>query len=116
LCREGYGPRFDLIPEFVAELVNAKVDVIYVTGDSAIRTAQRATATIPILGATSDMVGSGIVNSLAHPNGNTTGISLFAAELDGKRQEILIEAMPELRHMAALVDSNAQSHLTYAGD
>jgi putative tryptophan/tyrosine transport system substrate-binding protein len=104
-----YGPRVDLIPEFVAELVNAKVDVIYVTGESAIRAAQRATTTIPILGATADLVGSGLVNSLAQPNGNTTGISLFGAELDGKRQEILIEAVPELRHMAALVDSNTTS-------
>jgi len=66
----------------------------------------RATATIPILGSTDDMVGSGLVNSLAHPGGNTTGTSIFATELDGKRQEILIEAVPGLRRMAALADSN----------
>ena len=65
----------------------------------------RATATIPILGSTDDMVGSGLVNSLAHPGGNTTGTSIFATELDGKRQEILIEAVPGLRRMAALADS-----------
>ena len=101
------GPRVDLIPEFVAELVNAKVDVIYVTGDLGIRAAQRATTTIPIIGSTEDMVGSGLVNSLAHPGGNTTGLSILATELNGKRQEILIEALPGLRRMAALADPNA---------
>jgi putative ABC transport system substrate-binding protein len=76
------------------------------TGDTAIRAVQQATTTIPILGSTDDMVGSGLVKSLARPDGNTTGTSLFAAELNGKRQEILIEAVPGLRLMAALVDSN----------
>jgi len=100
-----YGPRVDLIPEFAAELVKAKVDVIYAAGDTAIRAAQQATTTIPILGTTDDMVGSGVVNSLARPDGNITGTSLLSTELDGKRQEILIEALPGLRRMAALADS-----------
>jgi len=52
------------------------------------------------------MLGSGLVNSLARPNGNTTGLSILATELDGKRQEILIEAVPGLRRMGALADSN----------
>ena len=51
------------------------------------------------------MVGSGLVNSLAEPGGNTTGVSIFATELDGKREEILIEAVAELRRMAILADS-----------
>jgi putative tryptophan/tyrosine transport system substrate-binding protein len=101
-----YGPSVDLIPRFVAELVNVKVDVIYATGESAIRAAQRATATIPIVGVTNDMVGAGLVVSLARPGGNTTGISILATELNGKRQDLLIEAVPGLRRMAALVDSN----------
>ena len=100
-----YGPRIDLIPEFVAELVKANLDVILVNGSAAIRAAQQATKTIPILGITEDMVGSGLVNSMARPNGNTTGVSILATELDGKRQEILIEAVPELRRMAALAES-----------
>ena len=50
------------------------------------------------------MLGTGLVNSLARPNGNTTGVSILAPELDGKRQEILIEAVPGLRRMAALAD------------
>jgi putative tryptophan/tyrosine transport system substrate-binding protein len=101
-----YGPSVDLIPRFVAELVNIKVDVIYATGESAIRAAQGATATIPIVGVTNDMVGAGLVVSLARPGGNTTGISILATELNGKRQDLLIEAVPGLRRMAALVDSN----------
>jgi putative ABC transport system substrate-binding protein len=52
------------------------------------------------------MLGEGLVNSLARPNGNTTGVSILASELDGKRQEILIEAVPGVRRMAALADSN----------
>jgi putative tryptophan/tyrosine transport system substrate-binding protein len=101
-----YGPHLDLIPQFAAELAKAKVDVIVASGDVAIRAAQQATTTIPILGSTDDMVGAGLVHSLARPEGNTTGTSIIAADLDGKRQEILIEAVPGLRHLAALVDSN----------
>ena len=52
------------------------------------------------------MVEAGLVKSLARPEGNTTGTSILSAELDGKRQEILIEAVPGLRRMAALADSN----------
>jgi putative tryptophan/tyrosine transport system substrate-binding protein len=97
---------FDLIPELAADLVKAKVDVIYAAGTAAIRAAQRATTTIPILGSTDDMVEAGLVKSLARPEGNTTGTSFLSAELDGKRQEILIEALPGIRRMAALADSN----------
>ena len=106
-----YGPRIDHVSEFAAELVKADVDVIYATGDIAIRAAQQATTTIPILGVTDDMVGSGLVKSLARPDGNTTGISILATELDGKRLEILIEAVPGLRRIAALADSNTTASL-----
>jgi putative tryptophan/tyrosine transport system substrate-binding protein len=104
-----YTLHIDLISDYAADLVKSKVDVIYVVGDAAIRAAQRATTTIPILGGTDDMVEAGLVNSLAKPGGNTTGISILATELDGKRQEILIEAVPGLRRMAALADSNRTS-------
>jgi len=100
-----YTLHIDLISEFAADLVKAKVDVIYAVGDAAIRAAQRVTATIPILGISQDMVQQGLVNSLARPGGNTTGVSILATELDGKREEILIEAVPELRRMAILADS-----------
>ena len=103
-----YALHIDLIPEFAAELVRAKVDVIYASGD-AVRAAQRATATIPILAIAQDMLGQGFVNSLARPGGNTTGVSVLATELDGKRQEILIEAVPGLRRMGILADSKVTS-------
>jgi putative tryptophan/tyrosine transport system substrate-binding protein len=101
-----FGLHVDLISQYAAELVKAQVDFIEAGGGMAIRAAQQATKTIPILGVTDDMVGEGLVESLARPNGNTTGVSIFATELDGKRQEILIAALPGLRHMAALADSN----------
>ena len=88
-------------------MVKANVDVIYAGGDVAIRAVQQATTTIPILGITEDMVGQGLVNSLARPGGNTTGVSILATELDGKRQDLLIEAVPGLRRMAMLADSKA---------
>jgi putative ABC transport system substrate-binding protein len=92
-----------------ADLVTAQVDVIYAAGDLAIRATQRATKTIPILGATDDMIGAGLVHSMAHPGGNTTGLSLLATELDGKRQDILLEAVPGIRRMAVLVDPNTNT-------
>ena len=99
----------DLLPEWVAELVKAHVDVIATIGDLAIRTAQEATKTIPILSGTDDMLGAGLVNSLARPEGNTTGISILATELDGKRQDILIETVPGVHRLAALADANRKA-------
>ncbi len=96
----------DLLSDWADELAKSRVDVITAAGDPAIRAAQKATKTIPILAITDDMVGAGLVNSMARPDGNTTGVSILATELDGKRQEILIEAVPGVRRMAALADSN----------
>jgi putative tryptophan/tyrosine transport system substrate-binding protein len=97
-----YGLSADRLAPFAAELAKAKVDVIFAGGDPAIRAAQQATSTIPILALTDDILRSKLVDSLAHPGANTTGVSILATELDGKRQEILIEAVPGIRRMAAL--------------
>jgi ABC-type uncharacterized transport system substrate-binding protein len=102
----GYGLGTEQFPAMAVELVKAKADVIFCAGDVAVRAAQRATATIPILAVTDDMVGSGLVRSLAQPGGNTTGVTILATELDGKRQDILIEAVPNLRRMAILADAH----------
>jgi putative tryptophan/tyrosine transport system substrate-binding protein len=102
----GYSLSIERLAGHAADLVKGQVDVILATGDEAVRSAQRATTTIPILAITDDMVGQGLVHSLAKPGGNTTGITILASELDGKRQEILIEAVSGLRRIAALVDSN----------
>jgi ABC-type uncharacterized transport system substrate-binding protein len=100
----GYTTQYDLLPQLAEELVKANVDAIVCAGDASIRAAQRATTTIPILGGTDDMVGSGLVHSLARPGGNTTGVSLLAADLDGKREEVLFDFFPNARRVAALVD------------
>ncbi len=99
-----FGTRFDLLSQYAAELVNARVDVIVASGNDAFRAVQQATKTIPIVALVGDMVGSGFVNSLSRPDGNTTGVSILAEEADGKRQDILIEAVPGLRLMAVLAD------------
>jgi putative ABC transport system substrate-binding protein len=100
-----FAPDVDRVSDFAADLVKADVDAILASGDLATRAAQGATQSIPILATSDDMVRSGLVNSLARPEGNTTGVSMFSTELDGKRQEILIEAVPGLHRMAALADS-----------
>jgi putative tryptophan/tyrosine transport system substrate-binding protein len=102
-----FGPHVDRISEYAAELIKEQVDVIWGVGGAAMRATQQATKAIPIFGMADDMVGEGLVDSLARPTGNTTGLSIFAGELDGKRQEILIEAVRGLRRMAALADVNA---------
>jgi len=101
-----FGLRNDQFPQAAMALVGAGADVILAGGNPAIRAAQQATTTIPILGLTDDMVGSGLAVSMAHPGANTTGVSLLATELDGKRQELLIELIPEARRISALTDPN----------
>jgi putative ABC transport system substrate-binding protein len=104
IIERGWQSAPEQFPEVAAELVKAKVDVITCTGDPAIRAAQQATATIPILGITDDMIGSGLVHSLARPEGNTTGVSILASELDVKRLAVLHEYVPLARRIAVLAD------------
>jgi putative ABC transport system substrate-binding protein len=84
--------------------VAAGVDAISTGSHHRTHAAQKATRTIPIVSVADDLVLSGLVSSLAHPGGNTTGISILATELDGKRQELLIELVPTVRRIAALAD------------
>jgi putative tryptophan/tyrosine transport system substrate-binding protein len=101
----GFAASYEKFPAIAAELVKAKVDAILCAGDTAIRAAQATTTTIPIVAGTDDMVGAGLVRSLARPGGNTTGVSILAADLDGKRQEILFDFFPAERRMAVLADT-----------
>ena len=100
----GFSIRDEETPEVAARLVAAGVDVIWTGGYPRTRAAQQATRTIPIVTMADDLVLSGLASSLSHPGGNTTGISLLATELDGKRQELLTELVPAARHIAALAD------------
>jgi putative ABC transport system substrate-binding protein len=95
----------DRLAERAAALVKAAPDVIVSGADLGTRALQQATRTIPLIGMTEDMVAAGFVKSLARPGGNTTGISLLSPELDGKRQDLLLEAVPRARRVAALADS-----------
>ena len=101
-----FGIQNDQIPSAVASLVAASPDVIVGGPELPLRALRQATRTIPVIGMTEDMVGEGLVASLARPGGNITGVSLLSPELDGKRQEILIEAVPGVHKIAVLADSN----------
>ena len=83
-----------------------KVDVIVVAGERAVRAAMNATKTIPIVmvGAGLDPVEAGLVESLARPGGNVTGITSLNRDLGGKRLELLKEAVPKLARVAVLYD------------
>ena len=97
--------RAERLPDLAAELVQLKVDVIMAEGAAAIRAAQQATRTIPIvMAATADPVGQGFVASLAHPGGNITGLSFLSAELPGKRLELLKETVPQSTRIAVLAN------------
>jgi putative ABC transport system substrate-binding protein len=97
--------RAERLPDLAAELVQLQVEVIVAEGAAAIRAAQQATQTIPIvMSATADPVGQGFVASLAHPGGNITGLSFLSAELPGKRLELLKETLPQSTRVAALVN------------
>ena len=96
-----YAERFERLPE----LVRLKVEVIVASGSPAIRAAQHATRTIPIvMAAPSDPVGQGFVTSLAHPGGNITGLSYLDAELPGKRLGLLKEMVPQSTRIAVLAN------------
>ena len=102
----GFGVPASQINKVAAEMVKAAPDAIIAGPDPELRALQALTRTIPIVGMTEDMVAAGLVASLRHPGGNTTGISLLSEELDGKRGDVLFEAVTGLHRMAALADFN----------
>jgi putative ABC transport system substrate-binding protein len=92
------------LPEFAAELVRLKVDVILAQGSPAQFAAKEATSTIPIVTAPAagDLVGTGMIASLARPGGNMTGLSDDSVPLSAKRMELLKEAVPKASVIAVL--------------
>jgi putative ABC transport system substrate-binding protein len=106
--------KVDRAPELAAELVRLKVDIIVVAGGNRIiLAAKSATKTIPIVmvGVGVDPVEAGLVESLARPGGNVTGITNLTGELGGKRLELLKEAVPKLARVAVLYDAAVRSSI-----
>jgi putative tryptophan/tyrosine transport system substrate-binding protein len=104
----GFDVRDDQSAELAATLAKSAPDIIFCVSDPVLRAAQESTRTIPIVGLSTDMVAAGLVRSFARPGGNVTGISVLAIELDGKRQEILMEAVPGARRIAILTNPQTQ--------
>jgi putative ABC transport system substrate-binding protein len=90
-------------------ILQAAPDAITTGGDFIAGAFQKATKSIPLIVMTEDMVAAGFAASLSQPGGNITGINLMSSDLDGKRQDILLEAVPDARRIAALADSNVAS-------
>ena len=99
--------KMEPIPRLVNELVKLNVDVLVLPLVAAIRAAKQATKTIPLVMVTQvDPVAAGLVNSLAHPGGNITGITTLQRDLSGKRLELLKEAAPKILRVGVLLDPN----------
>src|SRR2546426_3369719 len=102
------GGGFEQLAELAAELVGQKPDVLVAVTTNAALAAKKATTTIPIVFmGVPDPVTAGLVESLARPGGNTTGITNMAADLIGKRLELLKETLPQVSHVAVLWDPQA---------
>ena len=104
LSADGHNERF---PGLVAECLRLKPDIIAVTTTPAAQTAKTATSTVPIvMVALGDPQGTGLVDSLARPGGNITGLTNMAVELVPKRMQVFKEAIPGLSRMALLVNTS----------
>ena len=92
---------YDRVPALVADLIRSNVDVIVQDSTIGTQVAKRATSTIPIVMAlVLDPIGSGLVESLRHPGGNITGLSMMATELYPKRLQLLKQINPQLTRAA----------------
>jgi len=97
--------------EIAAEFVKLKVDVIVTSGSEGVVAARQATSAIPIVfAATADPVAIGLVESLAHPCGNVTGLSAQTTDFAGKEIELLRELVPGLQRLAILTNADSPGH------
>ncbi len=96
---------YDRLPAMAADLVDRKVDVIIAMGGTpSALAAKSATSTIPIVFLVSDPVATGLVDSLARPGSNLSGVDMFTIELMAKRLELLSELIPQAKVIALLVN------------
>jgi len=104
---EGHAERLEAL---AAELISLNVDIIVAAGTSAVLASRRTTSRIPIvIAGASDPVAFGLVSSLAHPGGNVTGFSDSAGrEVEGKRLQLLKEAVPHATRIAVVLDSSGR--------
>jgi putative ABC transport system substrate-binding protein len=110
------GGDYKRLPELAADLVKAKVDIIVTDGTPPTLAAQKATRKIPIIFvAVGDAVGSGLVQSLARPGGNTTGVSLLLRETTIKQLELLISIVPKLSRVAIVSNPSNPSAPIFLG-
>jgi ABC-type uncharacterized transport system substrate-binding protein len=101
--------RYERLAELATELVRLNVDVLVTYGTPGVRAAKRATTTIPIvMAASADAVATGLVGSLARPDGNVTGLTIFGPEITAKRLELLKEAFPRARKVAVLFNPDTK--------
>jgi putative ABC transport system substrate-binding protein len=97
--------KIDRFPELATEMVGLKVNVIVVGGTRLTSAAKQATNTIPIVvGSAGDLIGEGVVDSLARPGGNVTGSTNISPDVSGKRVELLKEILPKVSRLAVLWD------------
>ena len=106
--------RFERLPALAAELVRLRVDVLLTSTTPATLAAKQATSSIPIVVVTSgDLVGAGIVTSLAHPGGNITGLSFLGTELAVKQMDLLKQVAPAIRSVALLANRSVQPEVLF---
>jgi putative tryptophan/tyrosine transport system substrate-binding protein len=111
------GWSLDQLPRLAAELVALRPDVLFTHTTNGVLAAKAATKDIPIvIGAAGELVERGVIQSLARPGGNITGLTLLSTELDVKRIEILKRIVPTIRHVAILVNPNNPSWRGRPGD
>ena len=102
--------QYGSLTRLAEELVRLKVDIIVAAGSPAIRAAQQATTTIPIvIAATGDPVASGLVTSLARPGGNTTGLSSVSPDLYTKHLQLMAMLLPKLARVAVLTNPGSST-------
>jgi putative tryptophan/tyrosine transport system substrate-binding protein len=106
------GGRLELLPTLAEELVRGKADVIVALGPSALRAAQQATRTIPIVMILSgDPIGAGFVPNLTRPGGNITGMTMLSSRLSARRLALLKEVMPQLTRAAVLLNPGDETKI-----